>query len=69
MNSKKPGPQPESKPDDLIHSNTVNLTEEELDNVSGGIKIGTKTESLINHQPTKDDVPVESLTPRLWTHK
>ena len=32
MNSKKPG----SKPDDLIRSNTVELTEEELGSVSGG---------------------------------
>jgi hypothetical protein len=44
MNSKKTGPQPESKPDDLIRSNTVELTEEDLDSVSGGtVKHGKGT--------------------------
>ena len=70
MNSKKPGPQSEAKPDDLIRSNTVNLTEEELGGVSGGIKIGTKSESLIelNHKH-KDEIHIESLQPRILTHK
>jgi hypothetical protein len=68
MNSNKPGPRPESRPDDLIRSNTVELNEEELGSVNGGIKIGTKTESLIE-QKHKDELPIESLQPRLWTHK
>ena len=67
MTSKKPGSQPGSKPDDLIRSNAVELTEEELGSVSGGIKIGTKTESLLDHKH-KDDIHIESLKP-LWTHK
>ncbi len=68
MNSKKPGPQSESKPDDLIRSNTVKLTEEELGSVSGGIKIGSKTKSLLGHKH-KDEILIESLEPRLLTHK
>jgi hypothetical protein len=67
MNSKKTGPQPGSKPDDLIRSNTVELTEEDLGSVSGGIKIGSKTESLLD-QKHKDEIHIESLKP-LWTHK
>jgi len=69
MNSKKTGPQPESKPDDLIRSNTVELTEEDLGSVSGGIKIGSKAESLLElNQKHKDEIHIESLKP-LWTHK
>ena len=68
MNSKKPGPQSEAKPDDLIRSNTVKLTEEELGSVSGGIKIGSKAELLLDQQH-KDDTHIESLTPRILTHK
>jgi hypothetical protein len=67
MTSKKPDPQPGSKPDDLIRSNTVELAEEDLGSVSGGIKIGTKAESLLDHKH-KDDIHIESLKP-LSTHK
>jgi hypothetical protein len=67
MNSKKTGPQPGSKPDDLIRSNTVELTEEDLGSVSGGIKIGSKADALL-HPKHKDEIHIESLKP-LWTHK
>ena len=55
MNSKKTGSQPGSKPDDLIRSNTIELNEEELGSVSGGIK-GESSDA--KH---KDEVHVESL--------
>ena len=62
MNSKKPG----SKPDDLIRSNTVELTEEELGSVSGGqdlfVKLGDiKGESLDDKH--KGEIHIESLKP------
>jgi hypothetical protein len=64
MNSNKRGPQSESKPDDLVRSNAVELNEEELGSVSGGIKIGSKAESLLDLKH-KDEIQIESLTPRL----
>ena len=69
MNSKKTDPQPGSKPDDLIRSNTVELTEEDLDSVSGGIKIGSKAASLLGlDQKHNDETHIEILKP-IGPHK
>jgi hypothetical protein len=66
MKSKKPGPQRGSKPDDLIRSKTVELTEQELGSVSGGadfLKLdGIKGESM-DHKH-KDEIHISSLKPR-----
>jgi hypothetical protein len=61
MNSKKPG----SRPDDLIRSKTVELTEEELGSASGGtadnfLKLdGIKGESQDDKH--KDSIEIASL--------
>ena len=69
MNSKKTGPQPGSKPDDLVRSNTVELTEEELGSVSGGIKIGSKGAALLElDQKHEHETQSPKPQPR-WTHK
>jgi hypothetical protein len=57
MNSNKPGQPPESKPDDLVRSNTVELNEEQLGSVNGGIKIGSKAESLRQTTDSVDRKP------------
>ena len=69
MNSKKTGPQPGSKPDDLVRSNTVELTEEELGSASGGIKIGSKAAALLElDQKHEHESHIESPKPR-WPHR
>jgi hypothetical protein len=61
MNSRKPG----SKPDDLMRSKTVELTEKELGDASGGtafLKLdGIKGESA-DHKH-KDTIHIESFKP------
>jgi hypothetical protein len=64
MNSKKPGSQPGSKPDDLIRSKTVELTEEELSGASGGIDQFLKLDSIKGESADhkhKDEIHIESL--------
>jgi hypothetical protein len=63
MNTNKPGLPSEAKPDDLIRSNTIELNEDELGSVSGGIKIGSKAETL-HHKP-ENELLIGNPTPRL----
>lgn len=66
MNSKKPGSQPGSKPDDLIRSKTVELTEQELGDVSGGQDAFLKLDSIKGESQDhkhKDTIHIESFKP------
>ena len=60
MTSRKPG----SSPDDLIRSKTVELTEEELGNASGGAVNLDSIKGESQDHKHKDTLHIESLKPR-----
>jgi hypothetical protein len=60
MKPKKPGSKSGSKPDDLVRSKKVKLTEEELGKVSGGMKISDIKGESQDHKH-KGEIDIASL--------